>query len=832
MKKAVTTIFAIFFILTFLLGCSRKKDKFLNKKFHSLTTKYNFLFNGNNLYNLGLNELENNLNENFWELIPVEKFKYLNSEYDDDKETNFTKSEDKATLAIQKHSMNVKGKEKNPIMDQAYFLLGKSRYFDNRFIPSLEAFNYILYKYPKSKLTNLVKIWKEKVNIRLDQNDYAIKNLKEILNQEDLNQFERSMANSFISQSFINEQNMDSALFYLKKTRLEKGLNFRRDFLLAQLFQELSINDTANNIYSELIDLHRKIPRDFYINSYIKRSMISDSIDRSITELKVLAKNIENIDFLDLIYHQTGMLYLKKGALLKKDKRFFKKSDSLAVEYFNKSLRIDSDEGFLIAKNYSELAELNFRNKKYLKAGLYYDSTLAEINIKAKKYRKIKKKRDNLNDLIFYETQTSKLDSIMFLVEMSDFERKEFFNQYVSKLEKRKKEEGVKSNNLGSENFISSGINSENATFYFYNPSVVAYGKTDFNNKWGNRKLQDNWRWSITEKNLQENTINNESYLINRDSLLSATYYISLIPKELQEIDSIKLTRNEGYFKLGAIYRDQFEDYSLSNKFFHRLLDNNPSEELFLPAKYFIYKNFIDLKQLGLANEIKKYIIKKYKDSKYAAILLDPSKSIFNDDASDTYERIYSLYEDQKYLEVISNCDKYINSYNGDKIVPKFELLKALAIARAYGFEKYKKSLQFIKLNYSSTVEGKEAEILLKEVLPLLEDQSFEENKLSDNYKIIYTFNSTLSQSIDSQVADLEEYIKGEDFLDLRVSEDYYNNIITFVVIHGLKSYDGGMGLKERLDNIIRKKSSTSFVISSKNYKTIQIHKNLETFKN
>ena len=261
MKKAVTTIFAIFFILTFLLGCSRKKDKFLNKKFHSITTKYNFLFNGNNLYNLGLNELENNLNENFWELIPVEKFKYLNSEYDDDKETNFTKSEDKATLAIQKHSMNVKGKEKNPIMDQAYFLLGKSRYFDNRFIPSLEAFNYILYKYPKSKLTNLVKIWKEKVNIRLDQNDYAIKNLKEILNQEDLNQFERSMANSFISQSFINEQNMDSALFYLKKTRLEKGLNFRRDFLLAQLFQELSINDTANNIYSELIDLHRKIPR-------------------------------------------------------------------------------------------------------------------------------------------------------------------------------------------------------------------------------------------------------------------------------------------------------------------------------------------------------------------------------------------------------------------------------------------------------------------------------------------------------------------------------------------------------------------------------------------
>ena len=46
-----------------VLGCSRKKDKFLNKNFHSLTTKYNFLFNGNNLYAEGLVDLENDLKE-------------------------------------------------------------------------------------------------------------------------------------------------------------------------------------------------------------------------------------------------------------------------------------------------------------------------------------------------------------------------------------------------------------------------------------------------------------------------------------------------------------------------------------------------------------------------------------------------------------------------------------------------------------------------------------------------------------------------------------------------------------------------------------------------
>ena len=73
--------------------------------------------------------------------------------------------------------MNIQGKEKNPIMDEAYFLLGKSRYFDNRFLPALEAFNYILFKYPTSKYINEIKIWKEKINIRLNQDNFAIDNL-------------------------------------------------------------------------------------------------------------------------------------------------------------------------------------------------------------------------------------------------------------------------------------------------------------------------------------------------------------------------------------------------------------------------------------------------------------------------------------------------------------------------------------------------------------------------------------------------------------------------------------------------------------------------------
>jgi len=435
-----------------LAGCSRKKDKFLNKNFHSLTTKYNFLFNGNNLYAEGLSDLENDIRENFWNLIPIEKFKYYDLD-DEERETNFTRAEEKATLAIQKHSMNVDGKERNPIMDQAYFLLGKSRYYDNRFIPALEAFNYILYKYPTSEYINKVKIWKEKINIRLDQNKYAIDNLKELLEEENLLTEEKSIANSYIAQAFINIEEIDSATHYLKKSNQQhKSItnNLRKTFLLAQLYQDLSISDTAYTLYSEIIDLHRKIPREFYINSFIKRSMVTDSIDAEIAELKLLTENFENNNFADIIFYQIAMLNLKKANLT--EELDSNQLDSLAVINFNKSLRSDPDDEILIAKNYRELAELNFRNKDYLKAGLYYDSTLSELNTRSREFRRIKKKRENLDDLIFYETLSSELDSIITLVKMSDNQREEYFNTYILKLQAQKEQSKQKNKNYGNSN--------------------------------------------------------------------------------------------------------------------------------------------------------------------------------------------------------------------------------------------------------------------------------------------------------------------------------------------------------------------------------------------
>lgn len=189
-----------------ITGCSRKKDKFVNRNFHALGTKYNILYNGNIALEKGRESVDNAATDNFWQLLPIERMQVTEEIImpGQSKNQDFERAEEKAIKAVQKHGMNIKGKEYNPQIDESYLLLGQARYFDQRFVPALEAFNYILYKYPGSDKINTAKVWREKANIRLENNELAIKNLKRLLEQEELEDQDLADATSILAQGYIN----------------------------------------------------------------------------------------------------------------------------------------------------------------------------------------------------------------------------------------------------------------------------------------------------------------------------------------------------------------------------------------------------------------------------------------------------------------------------------------------------------------------------------------------------------------------------------------------------------------------------------------------------
>lgn len=830
-------------------SCSRKKDKFINRNYHAITAEFNALYNGYNALEQGRKSLNDSYFDDYWDILPIERMQISEDIVlpGQSKNENFTRAEEKAAKAIQKHSITIKGSEKNPQMDEAYLLLGKSRYFDQRFIPALEAFNYILYKYAASDKINQAKIWREKTNIRLDNNELAIKNLKRLLRQEDLEGQDLADATSMLAQAYLNIKVVDTAITQLEiaaqatKSNDERG---RYRFIQGQLFNQLGYKDSANIAFDKVIELNRKTPRIYMITAYLEKVKNFDFENGNkleLTELLAeLEENRENRPFLDKIYHQIGEFNRTN------------QSDSTAVAYYNKSLRTNSLDKRLKAKNYEILGDMNFDKSIYRTAGEYYDSTMTNLVLNSKPYRIIKRKRNNLDDVIYYEAIAQVNDSVLNLVNLPEAERLAYFENFTEKLKEKAEEEKEKAeaaarnsnnglatvnNKIGGQ-ASRAGLPNQATAFYFYNQTTLAYGKNEFVKIWGDRALEDNWRWSNKGKStVISATNNNVLAAASDDEKFDPQFYISKIPSEEKEIDSISRERNYAYYQLGLIYKEKFKEYELAKNKFQNLLKSNPEERLILPSKYNLYKIYELLEENDEASIAKEEIIKTYPNSRYANILENPELVSDRDENSpeSLYEALYIQFENQDYLDVISKSKDYINRFDGEPIVSKLELLKATATGRLYGYEPYKEAISALAVTYANTDEGKQAQNIQSNVLPKIASSDFIEDNDSivSNHKVIFQFKNSEPEQILTFQDTLNKVLKTIRYYDLKSSVDVYNPQTKLVVIHGLKNAQVAKTFDQLLTKENKKKiNAPYFAVSSANYQIIQIHKNLDSYLN
>lgn len=821
-------------------ACSTQKDKFINRNWHAINTEFNTLYNGNLAFQKGLEEINANYRDDYWEILPVERLKVtdeikLDSE---DNNPNFLIAEEKATKAIQKHSMDIKDEERNPQIDEAFLLLGKSRYFDQRYIPALESFNYILRKYSKSDKLNEATIWREKTNMRLDNPEVAIKNLKRLFKYEKLKDQEYADANAVLAQCYINLNAPDTAIQKLKisqaytKKNPEKG---RYLFIIGQLYDQLGHQDSANYAYNKVIELNRKSPRVYMINAHLKTiqntELAEENREGMLEYLTDLEENRENRPFLDKIYRQVAEYHMAYG------------QDSLALAYYNKSIQATQGERKLFALNYQSLADYYFDKDEYRLAGSYYDSTLTNLNENTRKHRSISKKLDNLEDVIKYEDIVQHADSVITLYQMPVAERTAYFEDYIAEMKRKEEAEAEKQlerTNAGFATFANSKGGKENqGKFYFYNITSLGHGRNDFKTRWGTRNLEDDWRWSNKSKTLVSEATGEEiaasEEVLTEDQKYSVEYYLEQVPTDVAVIDSLKVERNFANYQLGLIYKEKFKDHMLAAAKLERVLSSNPEERLILPSKYNLYKIYEESGS-PLAVDMKQNIITDHPDTRYAEILLNPQAVLDgNTDSPDArYAALFKKYEQQQFLEVITQSEEYINQFTGDPIVPKFEMLKANAIGRLQGFEPFKEALNYVALTYPNNPEGKKAEQMVEEQLPKLETKEFSPETGSTgagNWKVVFPFKIKNDENATKLKNRLVEVVDELNYKNI-ISKDIYNLEDEFVVVHGFPSQDFALGFAELIKNnkdyLIK---DENFVVLSDNYKIIQVHKNLESYK-
>ena len=870
MGRKISQITLVVLLAIAALACSRKKDKFVNRVWHDVTTKNNTLYNGRLAYDDGKKEIIQSYKDNFWELLPVERMivsedirlpnEVLNK--------NFDRAEEKSIKAIQKHSMLIDNRERNPKMDEAFLLLGKARYFEQRFVPALEAFNYILYKYPSSNIINHAKVWKAKTNLRLDNNEKAIEDLTKMIEQEYMEAQDYADAVSMMAQAYINLEKKDSAVTYIAKAAVHTKKNEEKGrylYIKGQLLNELGYKDSANYAFDQVIDLNRKTPRRYMINAYMAKARNfdyeTDDKEGFLELLTDLEENRENRPFLDKIYNQKA--------------EYFKTLDSidLAVTYYNKSLRTKSEDKYLESINYYTLGDISFDKKEYAISGAYYDSTLQRMIVDSKRYRVLKKKRDNLDDVILYEGIAKTNDSILTVVAMSAEEKNAYYSEYTNTLKEKaiaaekaaeiaKIKDGLPVEQRFKQPSSGSGTNprgskTKETTFYFYNQTTVAYGKTTFKRTYGNRELQDNWRVSsVSNPNAVSEIEEKEKleYSIDTDPTFDPQTYIAQLPTDPATIDSLNTDRNFAYYQLGVIYKEKFQEYDLSVDKFEGLLQNNPEERLIIPSKYNLYKIYLLQGNISKSNSYKQDIINNHGESRYAKILQNPADALKEDQNSpkSIYNRLYKDFQNQKYASVIKESETMITKLGGDdEFLPKFELLKAQAIGRYRGFEAYKEALNYVALNYPQSPEGKKAQGIYQVTIPQTQNNIFLTGlEQEENHKLIYPFSTLGNNQAEGLKELIEAVIKELRYEKMKVSIDVYDKDQQFIVVHTKGNKLASEGLAELLSigktedtrgvdltkwdrkkKYYTKIEDPYFIIASPNYRILQIHKNLEDYK-
>jgi tetratricopeptide (TPR) repeat protein len=470
-------------------GCSFQKKTGFNRAMQNLTAHYNILFNANELLRQ---------RQEAYALAYLDQYGDILSVYQDT--IQHTDNADKDLEAvIAKANTIINEKDQSRYTGDAYLVLGKANFLDGKFFNAVEFFDYVIRSYPTQfELRQQASAWKVRSLLYLNNLKEAKLTLDSAFVNPDPKKYKHISGAVYAAalQYDIKTQNYadgiataNNAIKYADNNRQK----LRWTFILAQL-QELNNENTgALANYSSIAKSNASFEMAF--NAELNRIRIEEmrngvKVNR-ITLLLSLLKDENNTDFNDQIYYQIAQLYLANKDVEK------------AVKYYKlsaaKSKKNQNQKGLA----YLRIADINFNSlANYVDAKNYYDSTLNVLSPGYPGYLSIKKKSDNLQLLVSQLEIIAHEDTLQTLAKMDEPTRLKAIDDMV---EAKILQQTVIANtasaaaNLNATADPSPGPPGNAAagnSFYFYNATAVSKGFNEFKRRWGDRKLEDNWRYS------------------------------------------------------------------------------------------------------------------------------------------------------------------------------------------------------------------------------------------------------------------------------------------------------------------------------------------------
>ena len=811
MKKSLKKVISLVIVILFL-GCSTQKNKTLNKRYHSTVSTFNVLFNGNESIKEGKESFLKSYKEDFWEILPVEPIESTKKiiTVDGLENKNFLKAEEKAAKAIQKHSMLISGVQYNPKTQEAYLMLGKARYLDQRYVQAIDAFNQVYKLNIDNQAWKESVIWKARSNIRLEQELVAVELLQELLKNKKNSIEIVAKANSVLSMAYLKLNKTSEALKTLEfaqRNSEDKNHKARLLYIKGQLYEKQNETDSAKTTFNKILNFKRKISRNIFINAKVRTLLYSNS-SQSEKEFLKLIKNEENKPYLDKIYYNYSKLLFSNDSV------------AMAKNFLNLSIKENPSDKKLKSKAYIKFSELNFNNTNFLTAGKYLDSTLQVLDKKSKEFWFYERQKKGIQKVVDLEENLIFYDS---LIRISSYDKKK-----LDKILKSISIENKQQSKISNPNKARQDVAFKKTNFYFYNDKIVNLGIESFKSIWGNRERNTYWRSekSILKNNISSNNISieeNTSEVISENETQFLALYKDIPFSEFQK-DSLKNLIDLSKLELAELYIFKYKNYKLGETVLTQYLSKDLNSNRATKAKYLLYKLY-KIQNNEKHIEIKEDIIASDSLSRFAKILLkDPNMLMDENKSLALRDSLAKMFNNQDFEKTIKLVDLNIDIVEKEEIKVDLELLRAQSYGRLEGIEKYTELLKEISKKYS---DNKTA-IDLKKTVSMIDRKWKKPSSLkaSKGFKLIFIVSNT-----DFNKSELSK-IKSRIISDLnnnRVSFDVYNYQNKLLVIHDFetkeKAEDAALKITVKNPELRLK---NNFVALSSQYKNILIYKTLD----
>ena len=729
-RHIIAQLCAVCLLAALLPSCSPNKNNAATRKYQEFITRYNIHYNGDTHFRETLADMESKYDDDFSRLLFVHPVEAKTDESAPQPSGDFTRSIEKAQKAIQVRSIKkkpakkagrsrdpkykewMKREEYNPFLHNSWMLMAGSQYYNGDFLGAASTYFYISKHFgwlpatvTEARLMQAMCYialgWQfeaEMILTRIKETDLSSTKLTRL--------YDRAYADYYIHAGEYAQ-----AIPYLE--RAIKGVSgaqkTRLNFLLGQLYERLGNRAMAYKVFGAAESASSASYRTKF-NARIKQSEVFDGADitSEVNALRRMTRYDRNKEYLDQIYYAIGNLYLSRGDTVK------------AIENYVLANEKSTRNGIDKALNQLRLGSLYFDRHDYDLAQPCYSEAVPVLPKTYPGYDSLKRRSDVLDELSVYSQNVRLQDSLLRLSAMTPEQQLAVVEKIIEALKKKEKEEAeqarreeymanqqAQGGGLQDNTTQQFNLNTDNS-WYFYNTATKNAGRTDFQKRWGSRKLEDDWRRrnktsfntdDFDMAGADENTADSTAVDSPDDRPANSgkddkepdklndphypEYYLAQIPKTDAEIATANEVVQEGLYNMGIILKDKLEDYPAARAEFDRLLERYPDNIYRLDAYYNLYLMYMRRGDTAQAEHYRRLILSDFADSKYGMALKDPHyiENLRRMDAvqQELYEKAYDAYLADRNAEVHSAYQTMSTDYPMSKLMPKFMFLDALA---------------------------------------------------------------------------------------------------------------------------------------------------------